>query len=55
MAATTDETVADRLEATIREMMAKLTTARGWDTARAQEDERAYLDALLDEFNALGR
>lgn len=41
----------DVLEAEIRRRMAKLTPARGFDTAKTRAAEIASIDALLDEYN----
>lgn len=45
-------TARDQLEADIRQRMARLTKARGWDTARQRAQELAEIDGKLDEWNA---
>jgi hypothetical protein len=56
MTTTHTETVADRIEAEARKTMAQLARMpdRGYDSHKAIEDERAFLDGLLDQYNALG-
>ena len=45
------ETVADRIEAEARAVMARLSVPRGWQQQREQAADREFLDALLDQWN----
>jgi hypothetical protein len=55
VATTTTETVAERIEAEARAVMARLHAPRGWQDRREQTDDRVFLDALLDQANDLRR